>query len=171
MPYLWVLFVVASVRVSPVTLHSLKRDNFVDAWNSKSTTLGPHHLTGSIVSQLAPSQGSLTSYHDQPTTLSLSSHCIAIMEEEGPSRKRSRMMRCKALWFEDGNLIIIIDENKSCRVYQAILAERSPVFRDLLALPPPPESETMYGCRVLRLSDSPDEFGMFLLAIFDSEYV
>ncbi|KAJ6630391.1 hypothetical protein B0H10DRAFT_1984443, partial [Mycena sp. CBHHK59/15] len=47
---------------------------------------------------------------------------------------------------------------------------RSPVFKDMLSFPQPPESETVDGCTVVHLPDSASDVVPFLQAIFDSSF-
>ncbi|KAJ7604130.1 hypothetical protein FB45DRAFT_1013709 [Roridomyces roridus] len=73
------------------------------------------------------------------------------------------------LWFDDGS-IVIQAENTQFRVHRSILAARSPVFKDMLSFPQPPDagSESAEGCPLVRLHDSSAEVAVFLKAIFDS---
>ncbi|KAH9925683.1 uncharacterized protein BXZ73DRAFT_49803, partial [Epithele typhae] len=48
-------------------------------------------------------------------------------------------VRDKTLWLDDGNLILVV-ENIEFRIYKGILAHHSPVFSDMLSLPPPASS-------------------------------
>ncbi|KAJ7490881.1 hypothetical protein FB451DRAFT_1221319 [Mycena latifolia] len=73
------------------------------------------------------------------------------------------------VWFEDGTLIIDTG-NVLHRVSRSILAARSSVFKDMFSLPQPPDAETLQGCPVVRLQDSPDDILVFLRAIFDAEF-
>ncbi|KAJ6550509.1 hypothetical protein B0H10DRAFT_2084607, partial [Mycena sp. CBHHK59/15] len=56
------------------------------------------------------------------------------------------------------------------RVYRGILAARSPVFRDMLALPQPDDAKMLDGCPVVHLSDSAADTMYFLKALFDYEF-
>ncbi|KAJ7612168.1 hypothetical protein FB45DRAFT_940017 [Roridomyces roridus] len=77
--------------------------------------------------------------------------------------------RMQELWFDDGSLVIQC-ESTQFRVHRSILAACSPVFKDMLSLPQPPDSQMVEGCPVVQLSDSPIEAAMFLKAIFDPNY-
>ncbi|KAF8155303.1 hypothetical protein K438DRAFT_1845886 [Mycena galopus ATCC 62051] len=88
--------------------------------------------------------------------------------------------RVPELWFEEDNLILRA-ENTLFRVSKGVLAARSSVFRDMLSFPLPPklgrgggegedEEDTIDGCPVVRLHDSPADVTCFLRAIFDSSY-
>ncbi|KAJ7061522.1 hypothetical protein C8F01DRAFT_1137660 [Mycena amicta] len=77
--------------------------------------------------------------------------------------------RVQDLWFEDGN-IILQAQNSQFRLFQGILAARSPVFRDMLAFPQPEESEFVDGCPVVQLHDDETELVIFFSAIFIPEY-
>ncbi|KAJ6630419.1 hypothetical protein B0H10DRAFT_1774514 [Mycena sp. CBHHK59/15] len=74
--------------------------------------------------------------------------------------------RFKDLWFDDGNLVLRAEGNMY-RVYRGILAARSPVFKDMFALPQPADAEVIEGCPVVRLPDPALEVTVFLRAIFD----
>ena len=73
--------------------------------------------------------------------------------------------RDEELWFEDGNIVIIAARIKAFRVYKGLLAQVSVVFRDMLELDPAP-NETLYGCPLVHVPDSPVEMSPFLRAVF-----
>ncbi|KAJ7147796.1 hypothetical protein C8R43DRAFT_889348, partial [Mycena crocata] len=73
--------------------------------------------------------------------------------------------RAKGLWFEDCGLIIQA-ENTLFRVSGDILAMHSPVFRDMLSLPPPTADDMMDGCPFVRLPDSSADVTVFLQSLF-----
>ncbi|KAJ6449174.1 hypothetical protein DFH09DRAFT_1386125 [Mycena vulgaris] len=77
--------------------------------------------------------------------------------------------RLQDLWFEDGNLVIQAG-NSQFRVYRGILAARSPVFKDMLSFPQPPDSVIVDGCPLVHLPDVEREVTEFLKAIFIPEY-
>ncbi|KAJ7612159.1 hypothetical protein FB45DRAFT_939988 [Roridomyces roridus] len=82
----------------------------------------------------------------------------------------TKPQRIPELWFKDGNIVLQAG-NTQFRVYEGILAARSPVFRDMLSSPQPPgDSEIVEGCPLVRLHDDPAEATVFLKAIFDLEY-
>ncbi|KAJ7612144.1 hypothetical protein FB45DRAFT_1065515 [Roridomyces roridus] len=72
------------------------------------------------------------------------------------------LQRADGLWFEDGN-IVIEAENTQFRVYHGLLAAASPVFKDMMALPRPPDSELVEGCLFVQLHDSALDATVFLL--------
>ncbi|KAJ7611181.1 hypothetical protein FB45DRAFT_803973 [Roridomyces roridus] len=72
--------------------------------------------------------------------------------------------RAEGLWFEDCGLIIQA-ENTLFRVSRDFLATQSPVFRDMLAIPTPPDAETRDGCPFVRLPDSATDVTVFLKAM------
>ncbi|TFK85592.1 hypothetical protein K466DRAFT_494463 [Polyporus arcularius HHB13444] len=61
-------------------------------------------------------------------------------------------------WFDDGNIILIAGDVEF-RVYKGLLADHSPVFKDMFSLPQPPtsEGELAASCPIVHLSDSPEE--------------
>ncbi|KAF7295915.1 hypothetical protein HMN09_01135500 [Mycena chlorophos] len=83
--------------------------------------------------------------------------------------------RVQELWFPDGN-IVLRAENSVYKVFQGILAARSPIFQDMLSVPQAssagqaPEDE-FDGCPLVFMAgDSAAEMTCFLKAIFDSEF-
>ncbi|KAJ6548103.1 hypothetical protein DFH09DRAFT_1366968 [Mycena vulgaris] len=73
------------------------------------------------------------------------------------------------LWFSDGSLVIKAD-HRLFRISGAVLAARSPIFRDMLAFPQPPDAEAIEGCPVVTLPDSATDVSYFLEALFDSSF-
>ncbi|KAJ6500871.1 hypothetical protein C8R45DRAFT_1210566 [Mycena sanguinolenta] len=73
------------------------------------------------------------------------------------------------LWFSDGSLVV--QAGKSLfRVSGAVLAARSSVFKDMLGIAQPVETETIDGCPMVRLPDSAEDVTCFFRAIFDSSF-
>ena len=54
----------------------------------------------------------------------------------------------------DTNLIIRSSDNVDYRVHKTVLAMASPFFKDLLSLPPPPQTEVVGGLRMVQLSEN-----------------
>ncbi|KAJ7119090.1 hypothetical protein C8R44DRAFT_673414 [Mycena epipterygia] len=81
----------------------------------------------------------------------------------------SETHRVQDLWFDDGNLVIQAGNSQYC-VHRGILAARSSVFQDMLALPQPPHSELVDGCPLVHLPDPATELTVILKAIFDPEF-
>ncbi|KAF7295910.1 BTB domain-containing protein [Mycena chlorophos] len=77
--------------------------------------------------------------------------------------------RVPALWFSDGNIVLQAG-NRQFKVFHGILGARSPVFRDMLAIPQPEDAERIDGCPVVQLPDGPEETTSFLRAIYDSSF-
>ncbi|KAJ7167222.1 hypothetical protein C8R43DRAFT_877584 [Mycena crocata] len=73
--------------------------------------------------------------------------------------------RAEGLWFEDCGLIIQA-ENTLFRVSRDMLATHSPVFRDMLSLPPPTADDMIEGCPFVRLPDSAADVTVFLKSLF-----
>ena len=71
------------------------------------------------------------------------------------------------LWFDDGNLILTTS-TMQFRVYRGLLTAQSLVFRDMLSLPQPPDSETSSKCTycasvvTIPVADSPWDLRHFL---------
>lgn len=78
-------------------------------------------------------------------------------EVVGYGRKRD-----EEFWYDDGN-IILVARDVEFRIYRGLLADHSPVFRDMFSFPvPPPESSsaadpTGDACPVVQLFDSPED--------------
>ena len=76
------------------------------------------------------------------------------------------------MWFDDGNIIIMASESQvAFRLYEGMLASVSPIFKDLFAVPQLADAETMYGCPVVRLPDSPEDLQNFLCMLFNPGYL
>ncbi|KAF7298288.1 BTB domain-containing protein [Mycena kentingensis (nom. inval.)] len=82
----------------------------------------------------------------------------------------TELNRCDALWFSDCGLVIRA-ENTVYRVSRDFMAIHSPIFRDMLALPSPPNVETFDGCPLVFLPDSEANFTPFLKALFYHDYL
>ncbi|KAJ7242952.1 hypothetical protein C8J57DRAFT_65079 [Mycena rebaudengoi] len=86
-----------------------------------------------------------------------------------PSPSPPQPVREDGLWFQDATLIIQA-EDRLFRVYPGILADKSPVFQDMLAFPQPEDGDTLDGCPLVRLTDSAVEATYFLKAIFHYDF-
>ena len=73
---------------------------------------------------------------------------------EGPSTGARR--KDEDFWYEDGN-ITLATRDVDFRVFKGILAEHSPVFKDMFSLPQPSDGEAGASGPVVHLSDSPDD--------------
>ncbi|KAJ7221390.1 hypothetical protein GGX14DRAFT_353760 [Mycena pura] len=93
------------------------------------------------------------------------------MDPKVPNADPTVAQRVQDLWFPDGNIILQAG-NTQFRVYQGILAARSPIFQDMLSLRvvQPQDAELVEGCPLVHLPDSANEVTAFLKAIFDSEF-
>ncbi|KAH9856172.1 hypothetical protein C2E23DRAFT_810383 [Lenzites betulinus] len=70
--------------------------------------------------------------------------------------------RDKEHWYEDGN-IIIVAAHVEFRVYKGILADHSPIFKDMFALPQPADSQSTDVPEV-HVSDEPEDLRHMLQA-------
>ncbi|TFK85596.1 hypothetical protein K466DRAFT_551818 [Polyporus arcularius HHB13444] len=68
----------------------------------------------------------------------------------GAGRKRD-----EEFWFEDGN-VMLVARDVEFRVFKGILADHSPVFKDMFSLPQPPEYATAL-CPVVHVTDAPED--------------
>ncbi|KAJ7133810.1 hypothetical protein C8R46DRAFT_1015208 [Mycena filopes] len=75
----------------------------------------------------------------------------------------------EGLWFNDGTLVLQAG-SAAFRVYAGFLAERSPVFHDMLQFPQPDDGDFIEGCPVVQLSDDKRDLECFLKALFDYEF-
>ncbi|RDX49007.1 hypothetical protein OH76DRAFT_620714 [Lentinus brumalis] len=66
-------------------------------------------------------------------------------------------------WYEDGTVILAAGD-VDFRVFKGILAEHSPVFKDMFSLPQPPLANGQFPspCPIVHLSDSPDDIRALL---------
>ncbi|KAJ7133799.1 hypothetical protein C8R46DRAFT_1362339 [Mycena filopes] len=75
----------------------------------------------------------------------------------------------QGLWFNDGTLVLQVG-TAAFRVYAGLLADRSPVFHDMLQFPQPEGGPLIEGCPVVELSDDKHDLECFLRALFDYEF-
>ncbi|KAM5537262.1 hypothetical protein V8D89_008992 [Ganoderma adspersum] len=81
-------------------------------------------------------------------------------------------------WYDDGTIILVTD-NIKFRVYRGPLVKHSPVFRDMLALPQPPASQSTSSafedlslsppCPTVHVTDSPADLRHFLRVFVPEE--
>ncbi|KAJ7164214.1 hypothetical protein C8R46DRAFT_997994 [Mycena filopes] len=72
------------------------------------------------------------------------------------------LTRADGLWFEDCGLIIQA-ETTIFRVSRDFLAFHSPVFKDMLSLPPPTSEDMMDGCPFVVILDTAEDVTVFLI--------
>ena len=72
------------------------------------------------------------------------------------------LKRDEEFWYEDGN-IILTARDVEFRVFKGILADHSPVFRDMFSLPQPPSADT--SVPTVKLEDSPEDLRHVLRAV------
>ncbi|KAL0947807.1 hypothetical protein HGRIS_013880 [Hohenbuehelia grisea] len=88
------------------------------------------------------------------------------------------------LYFRDGNVVLTVERTEEYdggdlatiityfRVHKSILAQHSMVFRDMFALPQPPEHRDLYdGVDLIRLHDSQDDLKALLQLFYDPLFV
>ena len=68
-------------------------------------------------------------------------------------------------WLEDGN-VVLVAQRTAFRVLRSILSECSEIFRDMFAVPQPPDGETLEGCPVVQLSDAKQDVEFVLSVLF-----
>lgn len=74
--------------------------------------------------------------------------------------------RDEDFWFVDGS-IVLVAQTVAFKVHHSVLARNSEVFRDLFAMPQPLSEETMDGCPMLIVHDSPSEIRYLLGVLYD----
>ncbi|KAJ7155156.1 hypothetical protein C8R46DRAFT_1227109 [Mycena filopes] len=78
------------------------------------------------------------------------------------------LTRAEGLWFEDCGLIVQA-ETTIFRVSRDFLAFHSPVFKDMLSLPPPTGADLVDGCPFVLLPDTAEDVTVFLKALIHYE--
>ncbi|EIW56891.1 uncharacterized protein TRAVEDRAFT_128265 [Trametes versicolor FP-101664 SS1] len=80
-------------------------------------------------------------------------------ESESTAGDSTKIHRDAEFWFEDGSIILIAGDVEF-RIFKGILADYSPVFRDMFSLPQPSSQGTptaTAACPIVHLSDSPED--------------
>ncbi|KAF7314941.1 BTB domain-containing protein [Mycena indigotica] len=80
-----------------------------------------------------------------------------------------RLHHVEDLWFDDGDIVLQAGVAQY-RVYRVVLGMHSPVFKDMLAFPQPPDSELVEGQPLVVLQDLEVEVTAFLRALFEPEF-
>ncbi|KAI1791448.1 hypothetical protein LXA43DRAFT_429633 [Ganoderma leucocontextum] len=100
----------------------------------------------------------------------------------GPPRKRARVeadadadttdvQKDEQVWFSDGSIVVVAANKVAFRVHKGTLSLRSEVFRDLFSLAvthadaDAATAETMDGCSVVHLTDSPEDIRHLFLVL------
>lgn len=87
---------------------------------------------------------------------------------EDDSGKQAPLKRCEEFWLDDGN-IILVAQDTAFKVYRRVLATQSKVFADMLVASSADSNDTMEGCPVVRLSDSPQDLTKLLRVLLPLE--
>ncbi|KAI0640920.1 hypothetical protein C8Q79DRAFT_920597 [Trametes meyenii] len=91
---------------------------------------------------------------------------VQIPEEdvEVPNDVTQQPSQDEEFWFEDGTVVLVAGDVQF-KVYKGILAEHSPVFKDMFSLPQPSQPAehaaqptTPFGTSVVHLTDSSEDF-------------
>lgn len=87
----------------------------------------------------------------------------------------AEIQRSSDFWFKSGDFVLVASQKVAYRLHGDVLGRKSKVFHDLLdldAVPRPESEDTMDGCPIVHITDSPDDFNMFLSFLYDGfEYV
>ncbi|KAJ7147124.1 hypothetical protein C8R43DRAFT_1088675 [Mycena crocata] len=73
-------------------------------------------------------------------------------------------------WLEDGNVVLLTAETPTAfRVHRSVMARHSEVFESMFLVPQPLSEivETLDGCQVVRMWDSPVELSNLIIALYD----
>ncbi|KAJ6593476.1 hypothetical protein B0H19DRAFT_976247 [Mycena capillaripes] len=73
-------------------------------------------------------------------------------------------------WHSDGS-VVLQAENKQFRVHWSLLALNSSFFRDMQALPQPPDQPSVDGCPVVELSDAVADVEYLLTALYTPTFL
>ncbi|KAF9485854.1 hypothetical protein BDN70DRAFT_870761 [Pholiota conissans] len=75
-------------------------------------------------------------------------------------------------WFEDGNIVLITQENPTAfRIHRGVLSRHSEIFSDMLALPQPVTNTEFYmNCQVVTIYDLPSELSNLIKALYDGPH-
>jgi len=73
------------------------------------------------------------------------------------------------IWYDDGNIVLVVQERVAFRVHRGVLAENSHVFHDMFSIPQPlQDSELFDGCPLVHLSDTADDVRQLLRMLYRS---
>ncbi|KAJ6585165.1 hypothetical protein B0H19DRAFT_1206741 [Mycena capillaripes] len=73
-------------------------------------------------------------------------------------------------WLDDGNVVLQTEDSPTAfRVHRSVMARHSEVFESMFLVPQPASNvvETMDGCQVVRMWDSPVELSNLIIALYD----
>ncbi|CAL1699880.1 unnamed protein product [Somion occarium] len=76
------------------------------------------------------------------------------------------LSRHETLWYEDGNIVLVADTT-TFRVHSSVLSRASDIFRDMFSLPQPQGEDTIDGCPVVHLPDSPHDLAIALDMLYN----
>lgn len=71
------------------------------------------------------------------------------------------------LWFDDADVVFQAGA-KLFRVYPGLLSARSPIFRDMFSVPPPPKNDSEVDYTLIHLQDDAMDVYYLFQAIFDA---
>lgn len=80
-------------------------------------------------------------------------------------RRKTTNFKRGSLWMMDGNIVIKAGRVRF-RVHKSVLSLHSPVFRDMLQLPPPPSEANKFP--TVELHDDPKELEIMLKFLYNS---
>ena len=72
-------------------------------------------------------------------------------------------------WLDDGNLILVANDNTAFRIYAGLLASQSHIFEDMFAVAGLSADEVFDGCPVVRVYDTSGEFAHFLRVLIPKQ--
>ena len=77
--------------------------------------------------------------------------------DNAPESPQGPPERHEEFWLVDGNIVLVAG-NIAFRIYQGLLVTQSPFFADKLASSNPDSDETIDGCPVVHVEESPEDF-------------
>ncbi|KAJ6581624.1 hypothetical protein B0H19DRAFT_1116050 [Mycena capillaripes] len=87
-----------------------------------------------------------------------------------PPTKRQRTEEASItrsdIWYPDGSVVLQVQDTQF-RVHWSVLAQHSSFFRDMQALPQPPDGPSVDGCPVVELQDAIEDVKHLLPALYD----
>ena len=72
------------------------------------------------------------------------------------------------IFLEDGDLVLICQDTAFC-VYRTTLVVHSEVFRDMFAMPQPPDAELFEGLPLVHLTDDKTELTYVLKTLYSDD--
>lgn len=98
-------------------------------------------------------------------------HYIAAMSSPCPLDQPLSSAIRSNIWFEDGNIVLIVGSSVAFKVHRGQLERHSEVFHDIFSIPQPQDQRLIDGCPFVELHDCPSDVFYLLTALYDGLYV